>query len=150
MVIYQNNIKDDLIAQVLISLENSPIEVLDVSDNYIREISIEKLGQVLRSKSLKILKISDCSIEPDISETFQEILKLQNFTTIEWLAYNYNEVSDPVDFIKIIKDSLKGLKKLSIKDIVDEDDREHIKELLKDQSIEFESDYEEDDLRDLE
>ncbi len=106
--------------------------MLDISDNYIKASSIEKLGDLLKNKSLKILKISDCNIDPDISDTFGDILKQRNFPTIEWLAYNYNEVSDPEEFVKLVKESLKGLKKLSIKDIIEEDDRDQIKEIFRD------------------
>lgn len=42
------------------------------------------------------------------------------------------------------------MKKLSIKDIVEEDDREEIKVIFENLEIEFESDYEEENLRDLE
>lgn len=42
------------------------------------------------------------------------------------------------------------MKKLSIKDIVEEDDREEIKVIFENLEIEFESDYEEENLRDVE
>ena len=66
------------------------------------------------------------------------------------MAYNYNEVNNPKEFIENVYKSLKGLKKLSIKDIVDEDDRKEIIDILTNIVVEFESDYEEDDLRDSE
>jgi hypothetical protein len=56
-------------------LEKSPLEMIDISDNYIKASSIEKLGNLMKNKSLKILKISDCNIDPDISDTFGDILK---------------------------------------------------------------------------
>lgn len=85
----------------------------------------------MKEKNLKILKISDCNIDPEISDQFQDLLKLTNFPNLEWLAYNYNEVNDSQEFLKSIKESLSGLKKLSIKDIVEEEDRSEIKKKFK-------------------
>jgi Ran GTPase-activating protein (RanGAP) involved in mRNA processing and transport len=59
-----------VVSEILSSLLETQIETLDISDNYIKEHSIEKLGLLMRSKQLKTLKISDCNIEPEITESF--------------------------------------------------------------------------------
>ncbi len=62
-------------AQVIISLENAPIEILDISDNSIKTIAIEKLGNLMKNKNLKVLKISDCNIGSDVTDIFGDILR---------------------------------------------------------------------------
>lgn len=41
LVIYQNNIKDDLVAEIIKSLRDTQIEILDLSDNYIKVLAVE-------------------------------------------------------------------------------------------------------------
>ncbi len=70
LIIYQNNIKDDLVAEIIKSLKETDIEILDLSDNYIKTQSIEQLSLLMKEKNLKVLKISDCNIDPEISDIF--------------------------------------------------------------------------------
>jgi hypothetical protein len=56
-------------------LENAPIEILDISDNSIKTIAIEKLGNLMKNKNLKVLKISDCNIGSDVTDIFGDILR---------------------------------------------------------------------------
>lgn len=67
---------------------------------------MNSLGNLMKKKQLKVLKISDCNIDPEVSDLLLDIFKQSNFSSIEWLAYNYNEVSDPCEFLRNIRDSL--------------------------------------------
>lgn len=76
---------------------------------------------LLNNKNLKTLKISDCNISEEDSEKLLDFIST-NDLSLEFLGYNYNEISSLENCLNCLQ-KLPKLKKLEIKGIFEDEEQ---------------------------
>lgn len=147
LVIFQNNIRDEGMLELIRSLEECPkLRYLDIGDNLLKGESVDLLFKVLKGKKeLKVLKISDCNVSQEDSHKFEEFFRDVEFD-LEFFGFNYNEVDDLKGFCESLK-VCKNLRKVEVKGTYMEEEEEEcneIREVLPGMDLLFESDFDDD------
>jgi len=148
---FQNVIRKDGMVPLLDALADKKIEVLDISDNFIAEESVDKFCDFLQiNETIRTLNVSDCNIDLKGSTKIVEALE-KSKAILEKVGYNRNELRETKSAQQFLDTLLVKNPKMIRLDIVGNEFNKTTKEYYKTKAVGvqflsvFESDEEDEE-----